>query len=133
MLASNDGGKSWDVLDVRNGETFTERHQRRVFACTNDAAYNVFPLEIDRVNSPSNADAMQLSGNRLMGDPDPTPLFCDEITAQGENEPLETAIAAFDSRADTKWLDFAAAHPDCRSSWVQWLLLEHTAAYHSQL
>src|ERR1700761_633590 len=48
LLASNDGGKSWDILDVRKGEIFTERHQRRVFSCTNETAYNFYRLAIDR-------------------------------------------------------------------------------------
>ncbi|HWY29895.1 MAG TPA: hypothetical protein VNX46_04025, partial [Candidatus Acidoferrum sp.] len=32
LLASNDGGRTWVTLDVRKGEFFAERHQRRVFA-----------------------------------------------------------------------------------------------------
>src|ERR1700761_7356201 len=36
LLASNDGGKTWVTLDVRKGESFQERHQRRTFVFTND-------------------------------------------------------------------------------------------------
>lgn len=129
LLASNDGGKSWVVLDVRNDEYFSERQQRRVFTLTNDTAYNMYRLEIDRVRDPSAADAVQLSEIELMGqsesDLSPTPLFCDAITAQGENPPDETADKAFDNNMATKWLDKAPQHPATRSSWIQWQYLNH--------
>ena len=129
LLASNDDGKSWVTLDIRQDELFSERHQRRVFAITNDTAFNIYRLQIDRVRDPASADAVQLSGLELMGkskdDFSPTPLFCDLITAQGENPPAETVHEIFDSRMETKWLDKASQHRASRSSWIQWQYLDH--------
>lgn len=129
LLASNDGGQTWTVLDVRTGERFSERHQRRVFDCTNSTAFNLYRLEIDRVREPEAADAVQLAQIEPLGesadDYSPTPLFCDRITAQGENPPTESAAKAFDGEVQTKWLDRAAGNPATRSSWIQWQYLDH--------
>jgi signal transduction histidine kinase len=125
LLGSNDGGETWTALDIRRGEVFPERHQRRVFACANPSLFNMYRLEIDRVHAPTTADAVQLAEIEPIGDPDPAPLFCDQISAQGQNLPAETASQAFDGRADTKWLDFASDRPETRSSWIQWRYLDH--------
>ena len=130
LLASNDGGTTWVTLDVQKGEIFSERHQRRVFVCTNSTLYNLYRLQIDRVRDPGAADAVQLAQIEVMGesetDSGPTPLFCDLISAQGENPPAETAFEAFDGKVETKWLDRAGEHPATRSSWIQWQYLNHT-------
>jgi hypothetical protein len=130
FLGSNDKGRTWVTLDVRNGEVFSERHQRRVFLLTNNAAYEMYRLQIDRVRDPATADAVQLSEIELMDQSDhdasPTPLFCDIITAQGDNPPAETAYQAFDGRVESKWLDSAAQFPDRRSSWIQWQYIDHS-------
>jgi len=42
------------------------------------------------------------------------------VTAQGDNPPTETADKAFDNTLSTKWLDFAYALPDTRSTWIQY-------------
>jgi signal transduction histidine kinase len=129
LLASNDNGQTWTVLDVRQGELFSERHQRRVFDGHNRTAYNLYRLEIDRVRDPGTADAVQLAQLEPMGETETdftsTPLFCDRITAEGENAPTETARQAFDGKVETKWLDTASQHPATRSSWIQWQYLDH--------
>src|SRR5258708_8181106 len=111
LLASNDGGQNWTTLDSRKGELFSERHQRRVFALANHAAFNVYRLQIDRVRDPSGADSVQLAEIEAMGetqeDLDPPPTVADLITAQGAKFPVETAYSAFDGEIETKWLDFA--------------------------
>ncbi|HMD54049.1 MAG TPA: hypothetical protein VKJ65_05840, partial [Phycisphaerae bacterium] len=38
LLASNDGGKTWITLDVRKGEIFQERQQRKVYPIANKTA-----------------------------------------------------------------------------------------------
>ena len=130
LLASNDGGQTWTVLDVRTGELFSERHQRRLFDCTNHMAFNIYRLEIDQVRDPETADAVQLAQIEPLGetpaDASPTPLFCDRITAQGENPPTEGVGKAFDNQVQTKWLDMASQNPKTRASWVQWQYLDHS-------
>jgi signal transduction histidine kinase len=129
LLGSNDGGQTWTTLDVRQNETFPERHQRRLFACTNVGSFNLYRLQIDRIRSPATADALQLSEIEPLNNPgeeNPRPIFCDALAAQGDNEPSETAAAAFDGQADSKWLDFAAIHSTTRASWIQWRYLDHT-------
>jgi signal transduction histidine kinase len=130
LLGSDDGGKTWVALDIRKGEMFPGRHQRRVFAFTNARAFSLFRLQIDRVRSPESANAVQLSevepGSDAPGAPDLTPIFCDVISAQGENPPAETVYQAFDGREDTKWLDKSLEHPQSRSSFIQWGYLDHS-------
>jgi len=130
LLGSTDGGKTWVVLDTRKGEVFPERHQRRLFAFANKQAFNLYRLQIDRVRSPATANSVQLAevepGSDAPGAPNLTPLFCDLISVQGENPPVETAYQAFDGREETKWLDLSPAHPQTRSSFIQWGYLDHT-------
>jgi signal transduction histidine kinase len=131
LLASNDRGQTWVALDVRKDEVFSERHQRRVFSISNNAAYETYRLQIDRIRDPTAGDAVQLAEIELMGSSDldasPTPLFCDIITAQGENPQAETAYQAFDGQVETKWLDSANQFPDRRSSWIQWQYVDHSS------
>ena len=128
LLGSNDDGKTWTVLDVRKGETFSERHQRRVFKLTSSSPFNLYRLQVDRVRDPSAADCVQLAEIEPLGvtedDLDPVPIFEDLITAQGDNPPLETRLQAFDGRVETKWLDHAAQNPATRASWIQWQYVE---------
>src|SRR6185503_19081610 len=39
LLASNDEGKTWKVLDIRKQELFSSRQQTRTFWLTNDEAF----------------------------------------------------------------------------------------------
>jgi len=128
LLASNNGGQTWKILDTRQAELFSERHQRRVFQTRNRAAFNLYRLQIDRVREPDVAHAVQLAELEPLGEPgdglDPRPIFADAITAQGDNPPFETAFQAFDGRPETKWLDVADVNGDRRSSWIQWRYLD---------
>ena len=123
LLGSNDGGKNWTTLDKREGEIFSERHQRRVFELTNTNAFNVYRLRIDRVRSPKSANSVQLAEIELMGrspdDTSPTPIYLDKITVQGDNPPLESVDHAFDALVETKWLDAPKDKSTC-ASWIQW-------------
>ena len=58
------------------------------------------------------------NGNRLLTDT--TDDQRGTITAQGDNPPNEVAANAFDNTTTTKWLDFANAFPNTRSSWIQY-------------
>jgi signal transduction histidine kinase len=124
LLGSNDGGTAWTTLDVRRGEVFSRRHQRRVFALANPQAFNCYRLEIQSVSNPLEANSVQLAEIEPLGnteqDRDPIPVFEDVITVQGEHAPSETRDQAFDGRAETKWLDYSSAHPESRSTWIQW-------------
>ena len=124
LLGSNDDGKTWTVLDVRKGEVFAERHQRRVFKLASSGPFSVYRLQFDRVRDPSAADCIQLAEIEPLGatedDMDPAPIFEDLITAQGDNPPLETRWQAFDGLIETKWLDHASQNPAMRGSWIQW-------------
>jgi signal transduction histidine kinase len=123
LLGSNDGGKNWTTLDKRQGELFSERHQRRVFELANTNAFNVYRLQIDCVYKPKSANSVQLAEIELMGEsPDdtgPTPIYLDKITVQGDNPPLESVDHLFDGLVETKWLDRPDDKTTC-ASWVQW-------------
>jgi signal transduction histidine kinase len=124
LLGSNDDGKTWTALDVRKGELFSERHQRRVFKLANPGSYRSYRLRIDRVQNPAAADCVQLAELEPLGETEddlgPAPLLEDLITAQDDNSPWETRFHAFDGRVETKWLDHAATNAATRASWIQW-------------
>jgi len=123
LLASNDGGQTWVILDVRTNELFTARLQRKLYKIANETAFGTYRLEIDRVLDPGAAGSVQLAEIELLGQNDndrsPTPVFTDLISAEGENPPAETAANLFDGQVESKWLDWS---PDERTftSWVQW-------------
>ncbi|HVM49175.1 MAG TPA: ATP-binding protein [Candidatus Acidoferrum sp.] len=124
LLGSNDGGSTWTTLDVRKGELFGQRHQRRLFKVADSRPFNVYRLQIERVRNPAVADCVQLAELEPLGatedDLEPAPLPEDLITAQEDNPPLETRWKVFDGRVETKWLDHAARNSATRASWIQW-------------
>jgi alpha-mannosidase len=71
LLGSNDGGGSWDTVDMRTGQTFTANYQRRAFAVTNTSAYNAYRLQIDSVSNPASANSVQLSELEFITVPPP--------------------------------------------------------------
>jgi signal transduction histidine kinase len=127
LLGSNDEGTHWTTLDVRKGELFPERQQRRIFKLASPAAFNVYRLQIDQVRDPASANSMHVAEIEPLGqsedDLDPIPGLGDRITVQGENAPVESRFQAFDGRAETKWLDFASQNSGTRASWIQWQYL----------
>jgi len=128
LQGSDDGGKRWHTLDARRNETFSTRLQKRVFMLTNPAAYGLYRLQIDSVRVPEGlpggATCVQLAEiEPLYSGREGSGKFSVVVTAQGENAPMEGALAAFDGNASTKWLDFAEAGGTNKSSWIQWQYL----------
>jgi signal transduction histidine kinase len=124
LLGSNDGGKTWTTLDVRRNEIFQARQQRKLYKIGNTNAYETYQLRIDKVRDPGAVVSVQLAELELMGltedDLGPTPIFLDDISAQGDNPPAETVASLFDGRVETKWMDWADNNPLTRASWIQW-------------
>jgi PAS domain S-box-containing protein len=128
LQGSDDGGKRWHILDARRNETFGTRLQKRVFMLAKPAAYALYRLELDSVRVPEGlpggATCVQLAEIEPLYDARASNgKFSVVVAAQGENAPMETALAAFDGNASTKWLDFAAAGGTNKSSWIQWQYL----------
>jgi PAS domain S-box-containing protein len=128
LQGSNDGGKRWNTLDARRNETFSTRLQKRVFMLTNPAACALYRLQIDSVRVPAGvpggATCVQLAEiEPLYAGREGNGKFSVVVAAQGENAPMEGALAAFDGNASTKWLDFAEAGGTNKSSWIQWQYL----------
>ena len=122
LLGSNDGGKSWDTLDVRRNEVFATRFQKRTFIVTNQLAYAIYRLQIEAVASPGDATAVQLGEVEPLYRNKETPSrFSLVVSADSENPPMESADRAFDGDARTKWLAFS--HPGSQASWIQWQLI----------
>ncbi len=61
ILGSNDGGTNWVTLDTRVGQLFSNRFEKQTFTFANDAAYNIYRLQIDSVRDPANATCVQLA------------------------------------------------------------------------
>ncbi|HEV7923877.1 MAG TPA: PAS domain-containing protein, partial [Verrucomicrobiae bacterium] len=120
LLASNDGGKSWDVLDVRRNETFPRRLQKRDFALQKPASYALYRLQIDSVFAPALANSVQLAEiePHWAGGENTAGLTL-VVSAHGENAPWEVIERAFDRDLSTKWLDFSRGSTN-RVSWIQW-------------
>lgn len=123
LLGSNDGGKTWVTLDARKNELFSGRHQRRVFAIASPRPFETCRLQIDRVREPQAANSIQLAEIDLMdsdgNDVTPVPDFLDQVSAQGDNPPAESAAKVFDGQVETKWLDRPEEKSTC-ASWIQW-------------
>lgn len=123
LLGSNDGGRTWVVLDEETNQIFATRQERRVYKVRDHTAFESFRLEIDRVRNPEAASSVQLAELELLGpkggDDDPTPALADTVSAQGDNPPGETTENLFDGRVETKWLDWASDE-NTRASWIQW-------------
>jgi signal transduction histidine kinase len=117
LFGSNDGGRTWAVLDARVNQTFTERFQRRVFQLTNAAACQLYRLQIDSIVR--NGDAAQLSEiEPLYADQDKDGEYSVVVGCNSDNPPLETAEMAFDRDSRTKWL--SAPVDAGHAAWIQW-------------
>jgi signal transduction histidine kinase len=117
LLGSNDGGKTWAVLDTRVNQTFSERFQRRVFQLTNAPAFRLYRLQVNSVVMPG--VYCQLSQiEPLYADAGQSGNYSVVVGANGDNPPLESAEMAFDDEPRTKWLS-AAVFPGM-PAWIQW-------------
>jgi PAS domain S-box-containing protein len=122
LLGSNDGGKSWDTLDVRHDEIFSTRFQRRVFNLANQVAYALYRLEID-ATSVTNTLTLQVSEiEPLYASRENDSRYSLAVLAGGENPPMEAADMAFDHEPKTKWLVY---YQNSTNSpyWLQWQYL----------
>lgn len=133
LLGSNDGGRTWNTLDVRTNQIFSLRYQRRAFFLSKPAAYALYRFQIDSIRTPGadGADSVQIAQiEPLSPDGQKSERLSLVVSAQGQNPPMETAVKAFDGVARTKWLDFgeigaskSKASNIARSSWIQWQYL----------
>ena len=119
LLGSNNGGQSWDVLDIRTNQVFPDRSQRRVYSINNQKAYNVYRLDV------TNSSTVHLAELELMG-----PLVGvtgeEELraifTSSKEEALLGPASQAFDGDPSTRWLDLGATTNSC---WIQCQYVRH--------
>jgi signal transduction histidine kinase len=126
LLGSNDGGKTWDVLDVRTNEVFERRFERRAFRLERPAAYSRFRLQIDEVSGPQTANSVQLAEiEPLYAAADGGRLSGMVVSAKGANGYWESVDKAFDGSSRTKWLDHADASTRF-SSWLEWQYVTNT-------
>ncbi len=61
LLGSNDDGDTWDTLDSRTGETFSNRFETRRFSVDSPGAYNIYRLEILAVFDVGLANSVQIA------------------------------------------------------------------------
>ena len=112
LLGSNDGGKTWDVLDVRTNQVFANRFERREYLLARPFTYGRFRLRISEVADFQAANCVQLAEIEPLyaptdGGKDTTML----VSAQAANGLWESVEMAFDGQRETKWLDYADASP----------------------
>lgn len=68
LYGSNDGS-NWDAVDTQNNQSWTDRFQRREFACTSPNAFNYYRLDITANNGSSDYTGfseMELLGETLI-------------------------------------------------------------------
>jgi signal transduction histidine kinase len=118
LLASNDEGKTWTLLDKRQDQIFAKRSQRRVFNITNQVAYNIYRLQVDRAYF--SAEMVEIAEIELMG---PVAGVTNEsaldtiVTASLEHPLMGPASQAFDGDINTKWWDYGLGQSN--KSWIQ--------------
>ncbi len=115
ILGSNDNGTNWTTLDTRTNEVFASRFQPRSFSFTNNTAFNLYRLQVDRVANPAGANSVQLAELELIGSPIYTYswAFGDGATSSQQNpshnytangDYTVTAVAADDVNSATNIL-----------------------------
>jgi hypothetical protein len=114
LLASNDDGRSWTVLDIQTNQTFKERSQRRLFSIRNRIAYNTYRLQVDTTADVALAE-LELIGP-LAGATNEVDLQA-LVSASGEHTLIGPATQAFDGDPSTKWIDFGTGESKAR--WIQ--------------
>jgi hypothetical protein len=147
LLGSNDGERSWTLLDVQTNQMFTARCQRRVFPVRNRTAYNIYRLEVfaDAVPLGTHLAELELMG-KITGVASEADLHT-IIRASKEHPLMGPAVYAFDNDPTTKWRDYGAGQST--GCWIQCqytadpevlvtnasqvLLLAHRAATRSSL
>jgi hypothetical protein len=114
LLASNDDGRSWTILDIQTNQTFKERSQRRLFSIRNRIAYNTYRLQVDTTADVALAE-LELIGP-LAGATNEVDLQA-LVSASGEHTLIGPATQAFDGDPSTKWIDFGTGESKAR--WIQ--------------
>ena len=116
LLGSNDGGKTWETVDVRRHEIFSDRYHRRVFELAKPAHFARYRLQI-RITFPN--VKMQLAElEPLYADPQADARFSLVVSSSGDNPPMEKTEMAFDHDPQTKWLFFN--ENSNATVWLQW-------------
>ena len=125
LLGSNDGGKNWATLDVQQEQIFSVS-QRRLYAVSNSAPYNVYRLAIDRgsvggqdwynsVRFPIQLTALELMGEFVAGD-DPAAVM-HVVTASAPHPLQGPPENAFDGDPTSRWTDFGLM--ETGECWIQ--------------
>ena len=110
QLLGTDDGTNWTVLDARTNETFANPGQTKHYEFANETPYWFYRLKVT-ATSGSTGNGARLAEFQLFSRDAPA---C--AAASLENQPNETATAAFDGSANTKWFDFYDELP----TWLQY-------------
>ena len=119
LLGSNDGGLTWETVDVRRNETFSSRLHRGVFKLAKPSHFALYRLQIQaRIQ----AGVIQLAEvEPLYSDQQSNTQYSMVISASGENPPMEKSEMAFDQDNQSKWLCFVGN--GVTNVWIQWQCL----------
>jgi signal transduction histidine kinase len=114
LLASNDDGASWVLLDTQTNQVFQKRSERRAFPLHNEIPFNIYRLEID-VDSGVQLAELELKGP-VAGVANESDLQVN-VTASNEHPLVGPALQAFDNDPATKWVGFRSGAS--RICWIQ--------------
>ena len=108
LLASNDDGRSWTVLDIQTNQAFNARSQRRLFSIRNQSAYSTYRLQVDTAADVALAE-LELIGP-VAGATNQVDLQA-IVSASGEHPLIGPATQAFDGIRPPSGLISALASP----------------------
>ena len=125
LFGSNDGGRSWTLLDLRTNQFFSACTQRRIYRIPNRIPYSTYRLEVDETREPSSAtfrqdSSVQLAELELLG---PVVGASSEtelrrrITSSEPHPLMGPPENAFDRDLSTRWFDLALQHSN--ACWIQ--------------
>ncbi|MFC3032195.1 discoidin domain-containing protein [Pseudoalteromonas fenneropenaei] len=124
IVASNDGGATWQLLSKVVGASFDARFERKEFSFANEQAYLSYRINISK--NKNNDGLVQLSGIQMVGPKfasrDHTNFVAGTASARNSIGDGENQDKAFDNDPTTKWLDhndWKGAPSETDPSWLQ--------------
>jgi len=115
LLGSNDDGRTWAALDVRQGVSFPARFLRMVFRLANPVPYRLHRLEILKIRNPAREEnGFHLAELELIGeteDPAGTNALGRVVQTAQRTPPCVSGAKLFDGNLLTKWSGTIEGHP----------------------
>jgi uncharacterized protein YjdB len=106
-LQGSNNNVNWTVLDTKTNEVFASRFQKNTYSISNTTGYSYYKLQINGVNNPSVALAMQVAEIEMLGStggaaPAGNLALNKPATASTSDGGLSASLA-FDGNGSSRW------------------------------